>query len=363
MPKATLPAVQNRDSKYARLADGLRRQIESGLLKPGDQLPSYAQMLAQHGVGQNTAEKMFALLEQDGLIIREPNRGIFVAVAKRRGSTGTIGLFADSAGAEPHPYHSRMLAGIQDAAHKRHFEVLLLHGNSLIDLEKIDGLLVNHRRGDRVLKRLPAGLPAISLIYKSTLATSVTADDYCGIQSAVAHLLAQNHRRIAYFSGGIQEWTDAPSRQRLKAYRETLQTAGITPDPRWVRPVFEHLDVFPASFDHVGHLRMSKWLGEDWKELGCTALLTQNDDVAMGAIDALREAGIRVPDELSLIGFDDTEIARAIRPRLTSVAVPLYEIGARGVELLLEQIETGVPQLNSVVLPTALQVRESTSSR
>ena len=354
--------------KYAQFAGRLRRQIETGELKPGDRLPSFAQMLARHGLGQGTVERMYGLLEQEGLVVREPNRGTYVAEPKQRATTGAIGLLVETGWLSQHPYHVQLLAAIQDAAHQRFVETIFLHGKSQIGLDKVDGLLMMHVRPNRVVAQLPADMPAVSLMFQSGSAASVIADDSAGIRAAMEHLLGLGHTRIAYLTGAVQEWTDVVSLRRLDAYRGALASAGITPDKRWLRPVIDPIDE-PAHYAKLGYAKMARWIRRDWRELRCTALMAHNDDVAMGAVEALQDAGIRVPEEVSVIGFDNTEVAEAFRPRLTSVEVPLRQIGIKGVETLLDQIASiglvsGVERkaASTIVLPTELIVRESTAA-
>ena len=360
---------KSRTPKYALFANQVRQQIETGELKTGDQLPSFAQMLARYGIGQSTVERMYSLLEQEGLVIREPNRGIFVAVPKRRGKTGAIGLLIGSDGFLSHPYYVRLLSAIQSAAHNEHTEIVLLHENSRISPDKMDGLLLCQGQVDRMLQRVPAGLPAISLVHRSKMTPSVVADETDGIRAAVQHLLDLGHRRIAYLSCGVQSWMNTSAKQRMAAYQDTLKAAGIKPLNRWCRPVFRPFDT-TQSFEETGYARTKQWLDEDWRQLGFTALLAHNDDVAIGAIDAFQAAGMRVPDDVSVVGFDGTEISEKYRPRLTTVELPLGEIGARGVELLLARIaeepatdcprQTDAPE--TIVFPTRFHVRDSTAT-
>src|SRR5690349_9544231 len=87
--------------KYLRLADHFREQIDSGVLKPGDRLPSFAQMQAQHGVGQATLERAYALLQDQRVIVREANRGIFVAESRIPAALGVVGV---TSGRRPKDY-------------------------------------------------------------------------------------------------------------------------------------------------------------------------------------------------------------------------------------------------------------------
>ena len=108
---------------------------------------------------------------------------------------------------------------------------------------------------------------------------------------------------------------------------------------------------------------MQQWIDDSWKETGCTALLCHNDETALGAIQALQAAAINVPHDVSVVGFDGTNFCELTTPKLSSVKVPLREIGATAVELLLQQIEADTVRDDHKVLPMALQQRESSATR
>jgi len=359
--------IKPRSLKYARFADQLRQQIVTGELKPGDQLPSFAHMMANFNVGQSTIERMYALLEQEGMVVRAPNQGIFVAIPKKRGATGSIGLIT-SPRTIPHPYHVRLLTAVQAAAHAVNMEISLLYETSRIGFDRIDGLLLCQGHADRILQRLAPDLPAVSLIHLAKTAPSVVADETEGMRAAIRYLLERGHERIAMLSCGVQSWMNIASKQRLITYQDTLKAAGIKPLNRWSRPVFEPFDG-DFDFRDNGYRKTRQWIEENWRQLGCTALLAHNDDVAIGAIDAFREVGIRVPEDVSVVGFDGTEISEVYRPRLTTVEMPLAEIGARGVGLLMQQIAAREgaapgperPIGDPVIFPTQLRIRESTA--
>ena len=106
---------------------------------------------------------------------------------------------------------------------------------------------------------------------------------------------------------------------------------------------------------------MAAWLKDDWNQLGCTAVMVQNDEAAIGAMEALEAAGKRVPQDVSVVGFDGIDICEYARPRLTSVEVPLQEIGKTATEILLRQLDEKHFEIEHAVLPTGVCVRESTS--
>ena len=351
---------------YLRLTTELRRQVESGVLKPGDRLPSFAQLRDRYGIHKNTVERAHLLLEQDGLVVREQGRGTFVAARHsgaatqiRKDAIGFCGvgfLLSNSSS-----YWVRLLegvwAGLAPAGKGQASQLLLLDDLAPTIFEKADGVLVNAMsfRGE-----IPEGLPCISLLATNRMnnenVSSVLADDYAGARAATRHLLELGHRRIAYLCSGTD--TELAPR-RLAGYRDALQEYSVAPDANWVRRWKFTPDI---NFIGVGRENMMQWLREGWKELGCTAILAHNDEAAVGVMEALNGAGYEVPRDVSVVGFDGTELSESAYPRLTTVEVPLREIGQAAVEILLRQIEGDRPFVEHLTLPTKLHVRESSAS-
>ena len=362
----TLPRVP----KYQELAERLRQQIASEELKPGHQLPSFAQMNAEYGIGQSTLERVYTLLERDGLIVRDPGRGTFVSESNPLGEvTGLIAVIAPHS-IYKHPYYAQLLQGVQQSAREIGLDILLLHDASGIQKKKVDGLIIHASKQETLLKFLPPGIPRVSAVYPQEGMSSVCADDSQGTKDAVHYLFSQGHRRIAFLTEGCARQADALSKQRYAAYCEAMQEVGIELKPRWVRYLYDPWTSTnrgaKASFMTHGRQKMLEWLQEDWAALECTALLCQNDDTAIGVIEALQERGYKVPQDVSVIGFDGTEVAEYFRPRLTTVHVPLREIGEKSVQLLQELVETPAAsrggQSRSILIPTYLQIGDSTTA-
>lgn len=364
-----LTAPPKRYLRYERLASQLREQVASGKLKPGDQLPSFSQMQAEHGVGQAILERVYMILENENLIVRRPKQGIFVAEPRKRETLNVIGVALGQV-RRGQPYYTPLLEGIQDVAQREGVEVLLLHENSTIGLEKMDGLILAGPTG-----RTSLLLPTVTLIRPLAGLPCLQADEYGGVKSATDYLLSLGHRKIAYLHP-IKDYPGDPmvpgiDKLRMSGYRDALKDAGIKPLRRWMRPIrepWENVKWETSSFTEVGYNSMVRWLNEDWALGGCTAILAHNDDAAVGIMRAFRERGIRVPEDVSVVGFDGTEVCTQVTPMLTTVSVPLREVGARGLELLLKRIDDAQKTSDSnagksleEVLPTQLVIRESTA--
>jgi LacI family repressor for deo operon, udp, cdd, tsx, nupC, and nupG len=192
--------------------------------------------------------------------------------------------------------------------------------------------------------------------------TSVLADDYGAAKMAVEYFLERGHRRIACL---IEDTGDSTQimRDRFAGYQDALQQAGIDAPPKWGRMVDGSL-VLRGRQSHLewGREQMSAWLNEGFRQLRCTAILAQNDHVAIGIMQILREANIEVPGRISVMGFDGTELCDHATPRLTSMQMPLEQMGFKAVESLVNQIEKGRAEAQILVLPAKLREGDSVAS-
>lgn len=179
--------------------------------------------------------------------------------------------------------------------------------------------------------------------------SSVRIDDVNAARTAMGHLLELGHRRIAYVGGSLEDELDftAPL-DRLQGYHEAMAEAGIAIDPAW-----EMISDFTAR---GGLAAADKLIRLDPRP---TAIFAASDEMAIGAIHAVRKAGLRVPEDISVVGVDDHEMAEFFE--LTTVAQPVYEQGRLAARLLLDEIEArGSMQPSVVTVPTRLVVRGTT---
>jgi LacI family transcriptional regulator len=175
--------------------------------------------------------------------------------------------------------------------------------------------------------------------------TSVDVDNQAGARGAVEHLIALGHRRIGCVTNAPLAYTAAS--QRLDGYRDALRAANIEPRSEWITE---------AAFDAgSGHRAMAELL-----ERGpLDAVFVASDVVAFGALGALRAAHQRVPDDISVVGFDDIPLAAFLEPPLTTVRLPAYELGHAVASALLDRIANPAAPRRTL-LPTELVVRSST---
>ncbi|WP_329141873.1 LacI family DNA-binding transcriptional regulator [Streptomyces sp. NBC_00670] len=262
------------------------------------------------------------------------------------------------------PYFSDMLRGVGAELADTEMQLLLIFAGGdrerrrlaqYLAAHRVDGVLLVSVHADDPLPDLVSQLeiPAVISGPRSVAETlaSVDSDNYAGARSAVEHLLAGGRRTIAHITGLLAVYG---AQRRLDGYREALQDAGI--------PADGHL-VEPGDFTEEGGRRAMTRLLERNPRLD--AVFAGSDVMAAGARQALREAGRRIPEDVALVGYDDSAIARHMDPPLTSVRQPIEEMGRAMIDLLLHEIADHRPppttpaERRHEVLPTELVVRAS----
>jgi DNA-binding LacI/PurR family transcriptional regulator len=348
-------------TKFQQVATLLNEEITAGGYQPGDRLPSHGELCTRFGVARNTLDRVLGIVEEQGLIRREKGRGIFISEPGRRPSTGLIGLLGSlnrNNRLTTCHYNQHLLEGVK-AGLRQSGRSLLLFDPLVEQPLKVDGLLTaNVHDQERFMAKLPPATPFVSLLAPASGRnfSAVTADDFGGAHLAVRHLIELGHRRI----GILLEPKYALQELRLAGYRDALTYAGVQPLAAWLRrPPY----IAGAECDYLawGRRAMEEWLADGWEEAGCTALIAQNDSVALGASNVLQAAGYRIPDDVSLIGFDGTEVCDFATPPLCAVGIPLYEIGEAGALLLCRLLDgEAIPGL-TISLPMQLRLRASTA--
>jgi LacI family transcriptional regulator, galactose operon repressor len=271
--------------------------------------------------------------------------------------TAAIGLVVPDIS---NPYYPPLVRGVEDVASSHGYRVVLC--NTDRDPAKISGYL------DTLIKTRVDGIvvagggwadvpdrTAVLGTYRTGLVAvgrhltahpSVRIDNVAASRAAAEHLIGLGHRRIAFLGGPASSTT---VQDRAQGYRDALKVADLAGGSAAVR--------YGDFVEESGYALTRELLDTPPPP---TALLCANDRIALGAYAAAADAGRRVPHDVSVVGFDDTPIARYVRPTLTTVAIPTYEMGGAAVRLLLSQLDGGgEPEVETMA--TRLVVRDSTS--
>lgn len=264
------------------------------------------------------------------------------------------------------PYYSQFLQGIGKTCHQEGFTLLLappLRGSMLksIPYAAVDGFIVSGLESDRgeVSALRQRGIPFVLVDSEHhDGAPSVEIDDAEGMEELVTHLLDLGHRRIAMLAietgieGGPRNWR-GPVLRRLQGAVAALKHYGLTLDSPGV-------SITEVACTRAGGVQAFKNLWQTAERP--TAMVAFSDIIALGVLDAAREAGVSVPEKLSVTGFDDLEEARWASPPLTTVRQPIDTKGRLAAEYLVESITQQEPSLREQHqrLHTAVLVRSST---
>jgi DNA-binding LacI/PurR family transcriptional regulator len=305
-----------------RVSEAARRAVEAAIDELG-----YAPNRAARSLAADRSESI-------ALVVSEPGVRLFADPFFAPATLGVTGVL------EPTRYQLVLALAHTEAGHQR-LERHLLHGG-------VDGVLVmSGRAGDPLPGRLAeAGIPTVvaGRPPDGVAVGYVDADNVGGACRAVRLLIERGRRRIGTVAGPPDM---VPGVDRRTGWEKALVAAGRAPDPDLVAA---------ADFTRAGGEAATRRLLERHPDLD--GLFVASDLMALGALDALRAAGRRVPDDVAVVGFDDTELARSADPPLTTVRQPLEQLGAAMAQLLLDQLERGAPPAG-VVLDTDLVVRAS----
>ena len=287
-----------------------------------------------YGVHRRTRQRVLEAAER---LNYRPNR---VARGLATGRSLTLGLIVSDI---RNPYFAEVARGAEDAACRAGYDVVLCNSDldplkqmryvrSLLE-KRVDGLLMNSVADlDRPQQQELAGCGVPIVLLNATPGvqafSTVTGDNVAGGRLAGAYLAGLGHRVIAHLSGTRRQ---ANLAARARGFLKAMQAAPVT-----AAPVVIH-----GEHTYQGGYEMTRKLLDRHPKV--TAVFAGNDAIAFGAIRAILEAGRSVPEDLSVVGFDNLELAAIIRPPLTTIHQPKYEMGQAAVEILLRQAGHGEP--------------------
>lgn len=282
-----------------------------------------------------------------------------VARSLKSNTTRTIGMLIPNC---TNPYFAEIVRSVEDHCFEAGYTLILCNTDDdphrqgvylqVLSEKRIDGMIIISTGQDEDLLRLLKGLPIPTVLLDRDI-DEVNCDlvqnaHMQGAQMATQYLVDLGHRRIACLAGPDDL---TPSTQRIEGWREALAHNGLTDESA-------HLLWHSDFSSQGGYATMQTILAQPQRP---TAVFVGNDLMGMGALSAAHEAGIRVPQDMSLIGFDDIELAHFTSPALTTIAQPKDRIGVAAVDMLLERIQGGRVEARKVLFQPELIVRHSTA--
>jgi LacI family transcriptional regulator len=308
-----------------------------------------------NGSGPVSDETKRRIREVAGRLRYVPHSGARSLITSK---TETLGVLLPDLYGE---FFSEIIRGMDDTAQKNGFHLLISrayadrHGieTAIRAMRgRVDGVVAMSPDLDaESLLNLPSTIPVVLLcsVPRGNEIDSLTIQNCRGAREMVSHIVSLGHRRIAIIKGSARNYDAA---ERLRGYRMALRDAGVSRDPS--------LECDGDFTEAAGYAAAQELLALRDRP---TAIFAANDSMAIGALSALRESGVGVPEEVAVAGFDDIPLSRYMDPPLSSVHVPICELGARAVDLLLH----GIAHKNDHArrrerVSTKLVIRRSTGS-
>ena len=269
-----------------------------------------------------------------------------VARALRQNSCRDIGLIVPNIS---NPFYLQSIHGIEEALHDSRYQIILCNTmhNTLREKDflkqlyerQVKGVIlssVNELNSDIVRMYANRGMKFVLLdqMLENVECMSINYDSRAGARIATEYLIRQGHRKIAFGTSPMIRWT---RKEMFKGYQDALYAAGISPDPTFV---FEHKEDYD-QINEGDELNIGRHIADAFIQSDCpaTAILCVNDMVAIGCIKNLMCNGIRVPEDVSVIGFDDIPFAAAYLPALTTIHYPAQEIGRLAGIMLMDAMQ------------------------
>lgn len=309
-------------------------------------------------VSQETRQRILDVAAEIGYL---PNESARTLATKK---SHLVGLVWDTDHRRPgwrHPFLQEILVALKTALSGHGLHLLMLAAADgtgadagqrylrAVHRHNLDGLVIidNGDRDPAVLALTDAGIPCVALDLRVTgpTATYVTSDNAGGAALAARHLIERGHHRIATITGPQRTW---PGAERLTGFRAALAGAGVALPEQYVVEGDFYLDGGQAAMRRLLALAEPP-----------TAVFAAGDEMAIGAMLAITAAGLRVPDDIAVVGFDDIDVAALVPPGLTTIAQDKAGFGTAAAEALVTMLRNGGEPRDPTRLPTTLIVRGS----
>ncbi len=302
-------------------------------------------------ISEATRERVLAVVQELGYY---PN-AVARALARKRTDTIAIVLQFPAIFQGWSGFTSELMHGVINKAIELGYDILMeTRAQPSVEAEaqaimdgRVDGALLLRDYEDPLSDLLTQqGFPHVLFFTRSkhTDGYWVDCDNLTGARLAVEHLIRMGHTRIAHLAGSMSALS---ARERLQGYRQTMEQHGLEVRPEWV---------ISATYGGADLTPLQRLLQQPDRP---TALFAWSDEVAIHAIRVCEELGLRVPDDVAIVGYDSTPICDHTRPTLTSVRQPIYEMASSAVALLVDLLSGRQPEPRTHLFMPSLEVRES----
>jgi LacI family transcriptional regulator len=307
-------------------------------------------------ISLKTREKIISMADGMGY---HPNT---LASNLRNKKSNTIGIVVPLINRN---FFSAVISGVEEVAFKAGYTVVISQSNDLATKEiaivrsmfanRVDGLIISiamqptNYEHLKIFRKKNIPLVFFDRIVPEIEANKIVVDDYMGGFRVTQHLIDQGYRRIGHMAGpqNLQTYSD-----RRKGYLDALAKNGIAFDPSLV--------VTNSLTSEDGVLAVQQLMGQTSPP---DAIFCGNDTTALSSIIYLKERGIKVPQDVGIVGFSNEPFSRVVSPSISTIVQPAFTMGQKAAELILNQIEHKERAFRTLVLPTELEIRESSNRR
>lgn len=282
-----------------------------------------------------------------------------IARSLSTGRTGVLGLVFPYVDAfvDRNPFCSMVMSGVFSEAIADSYNMMLYtvrdgatNASGAVD-PRVDGLIMALPPANDpiLLKCMESNFPCVAIVSENFQGSvmTVNADDFEGGRLATRHLIELGHTRVLMLHGGYRISTNQP---RVDGYRTALAEFGL--------PCDENL-IVEAAFDWRPAFDVMSLVLDRPRREWPTAVFAINDLCAAGALRAIKSRGLRIPEDIAIVGFDDTWFAATTTPALTTIRMPIRQMGATAVRMLVSQLEGNPPAERNPVLDVSLTIRQS----
>lgn len=348
--------------KYLHLKEELLSWLQSGKVKPGQQFPSENEITEQYGLSRQTVRQTFSELEKDGWLERIQGKGTFAKNPERRDGEAvkTIGVMTTYISDYIFPH---IIRGAEAELRSKGYRLLLsstdntkekeLDSLQLMTSQPLSGIIIEPTKSAEGNPNLgyfldleEKGIPYLMINekYRELECPCLRVDDEAGGRKAASYLLDNGHMAVAGFFKG----DDLQGVNRLKGFLAAHRDCGITVSP-------QHVVTYTTEQKRDYTYRRAVELLQGAPERRPTAFVCYNDELAVILMDAAAACGLKIPDDVSVIGFDDSSLAVASGTKLTTLTHPKTAMGELAARQLIGMIERGETYGDTVFEPELIE--------
>ena len=345
--------MEKNKPKYLIVEEKIRHSIKNKEFI--DKLPGERTLAKEYGYSYMTIRKAIDNLVTEGILYKVPTRGAFVADRKtNKKKTNVIGYFLDNniiAGLTS-PYYALIFDALEKQATKHGYSLIYFSDfkdtGSIRRMTRVDGIIAScFPRIENVIHDISTHVPIVVIDNSSSDKTipSIIIDNFNAVSDSVDYLYKLGHKRIGFMTG--LEDSDV-GKNRYAGYINGLTTHGLKLHKELV---YRGDYSYEAGIDGANYFLSLKNVP--------TSIICANDSMAIAALGKITQEGLSVPDDISIIGFDDITVASQIHPPLTTVKAPINEMAELAINMLIKQIQNKEIDNQHIALPAKLITRKT----